>query len=226
MKNQMKTAVMTSLQKVVIENRDIPILEDDEVLVQVEYVGICGSDLHYFESGRIGDFVVKPPFVLGHEAAGTVVETGKNVKHLKKGDRVCMEPGKTCGVCEFCKSGRYNLCKDVKFFATPPVDGVFQEYVAHEAGLCFLLPDQVSTLEGALIEPLAVGMHAANQGNAHLGQTAVVTGAGCIGLTTVLSLKAMGVSQIIVVDIIEKRLQKALEVGATAVINGKEENTV
>ena len=106
---------MTSLQKVVIENRDIPILEDDEVLVQVEYVGICGSDLHYFESGRIGDFVVKPPFVLGHEAAGTVVETGKNVKHLKKGDRVCMEPGKTCGVCEFCKSGRYNLCKDVKF---------------------------------------------------------------------------------------------------------------
>ena len=217
---------MTSLQKVVIENRDIPILEDDEVLVQVEYVGICGSDLHYFESGRIGDFVVKPPFVLGHEAAGTVVETGKNVKHLKKGDRVCMEPGKTCGVCEFCKSGRYNLCKDVKFFATPPVDGVFQEYVAHEAGLCFLLPDQVSTLEGALIEPLAVGMHAANQGNAHLGQTAVVTGAGCIGLTTVLSLKAMGVSQIIVVDIIEKRLQKALEVGATAVINGKEENTV
>ena len=85
---------MTSLQKVVIENRDIPILEDDEVLVQVEYVGICGSDLHYFESGRIGDFVVKPPFVLGHEAAGTVVETGKNVKHLKKGDRVCMERGK------------------------------------------------------------------------------------------------------------------------------------
>ena len=106
-------------------------------------------------------------------------------------------------------------------FATPPVDGVFQEYVAHEADLCFKLPENVSTMEGALIEPLAVGMHAANQGGAHLGQTAVVTGAGCIGLVTLLSLKAMGVSDVIVVDIMEKRLQKALELGATAVINGK-----
>ena len=110
------------------------------------------------------DFIVKPPFVLGHEAGGTVVEVGANVKNLKVGDRVAMEPGKTCGTCEFCKQGKYNLCKDVVFFATPPVDGVFQEYVAHEAGLCFKLPDNVSTMEGALIEPLAVGMHAANQG--------------------------------------------------------------
>lgn len=112
------------------------------------------------------------------------------------------------------------------FFATPPVDGVFQEYVAHEAGLCFKLPDNMSTMEGALIEPLAVGMHAANQGGAHLGQTAVVTGAGCIGLCTLLSLRAMGVSKIIVVDIMQKRLDKALELGADYVINGKEEDTV
>lgn len=109
---------------------------------------------------------------------------------------------------EFCKQGKYNLCKDVVFFATPPVDGVFQEYVAHEADLCFKLPENVSTMEGALIEPLAVGMHAANQGGAHLGQTAVVTGAGCIGLVTLLSLKAMGVSNVIVVDIMEKRRRK------------------
>lgn len=226
MSKMMKIAVMTELKKVEIQERPIPEPKENEVLVKVEYVGICGSDLHYFESGRIGDFVVEYPFVLGHEAGGTVVEVGSNVKNLKVGDRVAMEPGKTCGTCEFCKQGKYNLCKDVIFFATPPVDGVFQEYVAHEAGLCFKLPDNVSTMEGALIEPLAVGMHAANQGGAHLGQTAVVTGAGCIGLVTLLSLKAMGVSKVIVVDIMEKRLQKALELGADAVVNGKEEDTV
>lgn len=226
MQTAMKTAVMTDLMKVEIQQRPVPQPAENEVLVKVEYVGICGSDLHYYESGRIGDFIVKPPFVLGHEAGGTVVQVGAKVSHLKVGDRVAMEPGKTCGECEMCKTGRYNLCKDVVFFATPPVDGVFQEYVAHEAGLCFKLPDNVSTMEGALIEPLAVGMHAANQGGAHLGQTAVVTGAGCIGLVTLLSLKAMGVSKVIVVDVMEKRLQKALALGADAVINGKEEDTV
>lgn len=226
MEGMMKTAVMTELKKVEIQQRPIPVPADNEVLVKVEYVGICGSDLHYFEAGRIGDFVVEPPFVLGHEAGGTVVEVGAAVKHLKVGDRVALEPGKTCGECEFCKQGKYNLCRDVVFFATPPVDGVFQEYVAHEAALCFKLPENVSTMEGALIEPLAVGMHAANQGGAHLGQTAVVTGAGCIGLVSLLALKAMGVSKVVVVDIVEKRLQKALELGADIVINGKDEDTV
>lgn len=226
MEGTMKTAVMTALKTVELQEWAIPVPKDNEVLVKIEYVGICGSDLHYFEAGRIGDFVVNGPLVLGHEAAGTVVEAGANVKHLKVGDRVALEPGKTCGQCEFCKSGKYNLCKDVIFFATPPVDGVFQEYVAHEAALCFKLPDNVSTEEGALIEPLAVGMHAASQGDAKLGQTAVVTGAGCIGLVTLLALKARGVSKVIVVDIMEKRLEKAKELGADGVINGKEEDTV
>lgn len=226
MEGTMKTAVMTDLMKVQIEQRPIPVPKENEVLIKVDYVGICGSDLHYYESGRIGDFIVKPPFVLGHEAGGTVVEIGKKVTHLKVGDRVAMEPGKTCGECEFCKQGKYNLCEDVIFFATPPVDGVFQEYVAHEARLCFKLPENVSTMEGALVEPLAVGMHAAMQGGAHIGQTAVVTGAGCIGLVSLLSLKAMGVSNVIVVDVMQKRLEKALELGADYVINGKEEDTV
>ncbi|MCD8398091.1 MAG: NAD(P)-dependent alcohol dehydrogenase [Lachnospiraceae bacterium] len=226
MDGTMKTAVMTDIRKVEIQRRPIPVPQEDEVLVKIEYVGICGSDLHYYEAGRIGDFIVKPPFVLGHEAGGTVVEVGGNVKNLKVGDRVALEPGKTCGHCEFCKQGKYNLCKDVVFFATPPVDGVFQEYVAHEAGLCFKLPDNVSTMEGALIEPLAVGMHAANQGDAHLGQTAVVTGAGCIGLVSLLSLKARGVSKVIVVDVMDKRLEKAKELGADEVINGAKEDTV
>ena len=222
----MKTAVMLGIGKMGFEERDIPQPKDNEVLVQLEYVGICGSDLHYYETGAIGDYVVKPPFVLGHEPGGTVVEVGKNVKHLKAGDRVALEPGRTCGHCEFCKEGKYNLCPDVVFFATPPVDGVFQEYVAHEADLCFKLPDNVSTLEGALIEPLAVGFHAAIQGDAHLGQKAVVMGAGCIGLVSMMALKARGVSEVYVVDIMEKRLEKALELGAAGVINGAKEDVV
>lgn len=222
MGGKMKTAVMLGIGKMGFEERDIPVPNDDEVLVKLEYVGICGSDMHYYETGAIGNYVVEPPFVLGHEPGGTVVEVGKNVHHLKVGDRVALEPGKTCGHCEFCKTGRYNLCPDVIFFATPPVDGVFQEYVAHEADLCFKLPENVSTLEGALIEPLAVGFHAAMQGGAKAGQTAVVMGAGCIGLVCMMALKAMGVSRVYVVDIMEKRLEKALELGADGVINGSD----
>lgn len=226
MKGKMKVAVMEGIGKMGFTEHDIPIPKDNEVLVKLEYVGICGSDLHYYEAGRIGSCIVEPPFVLGHEPAGTVTEVGRNVTHLKVGDRVALEPGKTCGHCEFCRQGKYNLCPDVIFFATPPINGVFQEYVAHEAGLCFKLPENVDTMEGALIEPLAVGFHAANEGGAHIGQTAVITGAGCIGLVTLLALKSMGVTNIIVVDIMDKRLDKALELGATAVINGKTQDTV
>ncbi len=218
----MKVAVMNGIGKMGYVEREIPRPADNEVLVKLEYVGICGSDMHYYETGRIGDYIVEPPFVLGHEPGGVVVEVGKDVKHLKVGDRVALEPGKTCGHCEFCREGKYNLCPDVIFFATPPVDGVFQEYVAHEADLCFKLPENVSTMEGALIEPLAVGFHAANQGGAHAGQTAVVFGSGCIGLVSMMALKAEGVSKVYVVDIMQKRLDKALELGATGVINSAE----
>lgn len=226
MEGKMKVAVMQGNGKMELITRDIPQVKPNEVLVKVEHVGVCGSDLHYYETGAIGDYVVKPPFVLGHESAGTVVEVGSEVTHLKVGDRVSLEPGKTCGHCEFCRTGRYNLCPDVIFFATPPVDGVFQEYVAHEADLCFKLPDNMDTIEGALIEPLAVGFHAAKQGGAEAGQTAVVFGAGCIGLVTMMALKALGLTKVYVVDVLENRLNKALELGATAVINGAKEDTV
>ncbi len=226
MQGDMKVAVMTDLNKMDFVRKPIPKPKADEVLVKVEYVGVCGSDLHYYEHGRIGDFIVEPPFVLGHEAGGTVVEVGSEVSHLQVGDRVALEPGKTCGKCEFCRTGRYNLCPDVQFFATPPVDGVFQEYVAHEAGLCFKIPDNMDTMEAALIEPLAVGFHAARQGNAQAGQTAVVMGSGCIGLVSLLALKAMGISTVYVVDVMQKRLDKAKELGATEVINGSETDTV
>ena len=220
----MKTAVMKAIGKIELEEREIPQPKEGEVLIKIGYVGICGSDVHYFETGAIGDFVVKPPFVLGHEAAGTVVALGEGVDSLKKGDRVAMEPGKTCGHCEFCRTGRYNLCPDVQFFATPPYDGVFQEYVAYDASMCFRLPDNVSLMEGALIEPLAVGFHAANQGGAHIGQKAVVFGSGCIGLMCLLALKAEGVTEVYVVDVIDKRLEKAMELGAAGVINSSKED--
>lgn len=224
MQGLMKVAVMTGIGKIDYVTREIPRVGEDEVLVKMEYCGICGSDIHFFEHGHIGNCIVEPPFVLGHEPGGTVVEVGANVRHLRVGDRVALEPGKTCGKCEFCRTGRYNLCPDVIFFATPPVDGVFQEYVAHEAALCFKLPDNVSTMEGALIEPLAVGMHAASRGGAGVGQTAVVYGAGCIGLCSLLALKAMGVPRIYVVDILDNRLEKARELGAAAVINSAKED--
>lgn len=226
MNGSMRVAIMEGIGKMGFTQRPIPTPKEDEVLVKLEYVGICGSDMHYYETGAIGDFVVEPPFVLGHEPGGTVVEVGSKVTHLKVGDRVALEPGKTCGHCRYCREGKYNLCPDVVFFATPPVDGVFQEYVAHEADLCFKLPDNVSTLEGALIEPLAVGFHAAIQGDAHLGQKAVVMGAGCIGLVSLMALKARGVQEVYVVDVMDKRLEKAMELGATAVINGKKEDVV
>ena len=220
----MKVAVMTGIGKIGYERRPVPEPQDDEVLVKLEYVGICRSDLHYYESGAIGGYVVKPPFVLGHEPGGIVVKTGKNVRGLKAGDKVALEPGKTCGHCEFCRQGKYNLCPDVVFFATPPVDGVFAEYVAHKADLCFKLPENVSTMEGALIEPLAVGFHAAMQGGARFGQRALVFGAGCIGLVSLLALKALGVSEVYVVDVVASRLQKAEQLGASAVVNGAEED--
>jgi L-iditol 2-dehydrogenase len=224
MTGKMNVAVMTGIGKMEFTERDIPQPKPNEVLVKLEYVGVCGSDLHYYENGRISDFIVKPPFVLGHEPGGVVVETGSEVKHLKIGDKVALEPGKTCGHCEFCRTGRYNLCPEVIFFATPPVDGVFQEYTAHEAALCFKLPENVSTLEGALIEPLAVGFHAALTGSARIGQTALVTGSGCIGLVSMLALKAQGVSKVYVTDVVDKRLEKAKSLGADRVINASAED--
>lgn len=222
MKQTMKAAVMTGIREMSIIEKEIPKPKPDEVLVQIQAVGICGSDLHYYAEGRIGDFVVEPPFVLGHEASGVVVEVGSGVRHLKTGDRVALEPGKTCGRCAFCRSGRYNLCPDVAFFATPPVDGVFQEYVAHEAALCFKLPEPVDAISGALIEPLSVGFHAVRQGEAHIGQSAVIFGSGCIGLSVLLALRSIGVYNVTVVDILDNRLEKAKQLGARQVINGKE----
>ena len=140
---------------------------------------------------------------------------------LFRSDRVALEPGVTCGKCEFCKTGRYNLCPDVVFLATPPVQGCYEEYIAYPENMCFKLPDNVSTKEGCLIEPLSVGFHAANQADVKVGDTVVILGAGCIGLVTLLSAKAHGAGCIIVSDLEDARLNKAKELGATHALNGK-----
>jgi L-iditol 2-dehydrogenase len=221
-----KAIFMHGTNQMVWKDIPMPVVRGNEVLVKVEAVGICGSDVHYYQHGRIGDFVVEGDFILGHECAGEVVEVGSGVKSLKIGDRVALEPGKTCGKCEFCKTGRYNLCPDVEFFATPPYHGVFRNYVTHPEDMCFKLPENVSNVEGALVEPLAVGLHAANQGGVKLGDTVLIYGSGCIGLVSLLASKAMGASKVIVVDVLENRLKTALKLGATHVINPKEADVV
>lgn len=152
------------------------------------------------------------------------MKVGEEVERLKVGDRVALEPGITCGECEQCKSGHYNLCPDVVFLATPPVQGCNEEYIAFPENMCFKLPDNVSTKEGALIEPLSVGFYASEQGGVKTGDTVVILGSGCIGLVTLLACKAHGAGKIIVADLVEARLQKAIELGAAEVINsGKED---
>ena len=224
MKN--KAAFMSGTNNMVFKEIPVPEIAPHEVLVEIDVVGICGSDAHYYTHGNIGDFVVKGDFILGHETAGVVSAIGSDVKSLKVGDRVALEPGVVCGKCEQCLSGKYNLCEHVEFFATPPYHGVFANYVKHPENLCFKLPDNVSNMEGALVEPLAVGLHAAAQGDVKLGDTVVVFGAGCIGLVTLLACKARGASKVIVVDIIEKRLEFAKNIGADHVINAKSEDVL
>ena len=227
MDGMMKVAMMNKPGKFDFEEKPIPKVKPDDVLVKLEYVGICGSDMHLFKFGYIGENYVKEPMVLGHEPGGVVVEIGSNVGNLKVGDRVAVEPGIPCWHCEFCKSGKYNLCPNVYFYASlPVVEGCFAEYIAHPANLCYKLPDNVSTMEGALMEPLAVGMHAAMQSGIRVGAKAVVIGAGCIGLVTMLSIKSMGIGEVIVVDLMKNRLDRALELGASEVVDASDGDPV
>lgn len=225
MNGKMNVAVMTEARKMEWIERDIPQTGKGELLVKLEYVGVCGSDLHFYEMGRLGNWVPDGPLVLGHEPGGVVVEVGEGVEGFAVGDRIAIEPGVPCGECEMCKKGMYNLCYDMSFMAIPNErEGVFSDYCVHPANMCYKLPENVSTMEGALIEPLAVGFHAAAVGQAEIGQSAVVLGCGCIGLVTIMVLKARGISEIYAVDVIEKRLNKAEEVGAKRVFNAKEES--
>lgn len=207
-------AVLRSVGDLRLEEKPVPQPGRGEVLLQMRSVGICGSDVHYWVAGRIGDFVVKAPMVMGHESSGTVAALGEGVTNLQIGDRVAIEPGVPCRTCSFCKAGRYNLCPDMKFCATPPVDGSLARYYVHAADFCYKLPDHVSFDEGALLEPLSVGVHACQRAGVKLGSKVLVCGAGPIGLVCLLTAKASGASQVIITDLEENRLQVAKKLGA------------
>jgi D-xylulose reductase len=189
-----------------------------DVQIKIHTVGICGSDIHYYQHGAIGPFVVRQPMILGHEAAGTVTAVGANVKNLKPGDRVCMEPGIPDPNSKASRLGIYNLDPAVQFWATPPVHGCLRPYVIHPAAYTFKLPDNVSFAEGAMVEPLAVGMHAANKAQIKPGDVAVVIGAGPIGMVTLLSALAGGCSKVIIADVQQPKLDLAKSLAPDAVI--------
>ncbi|XP_076012028.1 sorbitol dehydrogenase [Genypterus blacodes] len=208
-----------------LENRPVPEPGPNDVLLQMHSVGICGSDVHFWQNGRIGDFVVKKPMILGHEAAGRVVKVGSEVKHLKVGDRVAIEPGVPREMDDFLKNGRYNLSPSIFFCATPPDDGNLCRYYKHSANFCYKLPDNVTFEEGALIEPLSVGIHACRRAGVALGSTVLICGAGPIGLVCLLVAKAMGASQVVITDLAAERLAMAKELGADFQVTVKREDT-
>jgi D-xylulose reductase len=177
-----------------------------DVRIRINTVGICGSDIHYYQHGRIGPFVVNEPMVLGHEAAGTVIQIGDEVKHLKVGDRVCMEPGVPDMESRASREGMYNLDPSVRFWATPPVHGCLTPFVVHPAAFTFKLPDNVSFAEGAIVEPLAIGMQAATKAKIKPGDVAVILGAGTIGMMCALAALAGGCSHAIVCDLVPEKL--------------------
>ncbi|CAJ1049727.1 Hypothetical predicted protein [Xyrichtys novacula] len=197
-----------------LENRPVPEPGPNEVLLQMHSVGICGSDVRFWQHGRLGDFVVKKPMVLGHEASGRVVKVGAAVKHLKVGDRVAIEPGVPREMDEFLKNGRYNLSPTNFFCSKPPDDGNLCRYYTHSADFCYKLPDNVTFEEGALIEPLSVGIHACRRAGVTLGSSVLICGAGPIGLVCLLVAKAMGASQVVITDLSSERLAMAKELGA------------
>ncbi|XP_076445388.1 sorbitol dehydrogenase-like [Babylonia areolata] len=212
----------SNLSAVLFEKGDLRLVErpvpepgPGEVQLSMRSVGICGSDVKYWTTGAIGPFVVKEPMLLGHECSGVVTKLGPGVTGLEVGDRVAIEPGVPCRRCELCKEGRYNLCPHVFFLATPPDSGALARFHVHAADFCYRLPQQVSFEEGALMEPLSVGLHACRRAGVTMGSKVLVCGAGPIGLSALVSAKAMGASDVIVTDISAERLELAGRMGAS-----------
>ncbi|KAH6721571.1 chaperonin 10-like protein [Leptodontidium sp. MPI-SDFR-AT-0119] len=202
--------------KFAYETRPTPKLPTSRhVLVKIIATGICGSDVHYWQHGRIGPFVVEQPLVLGHESAGIIVQCGSDVKGLKLGDRVAVEPGVPCRSCEFCRGGKYNLCDEMRFAATPPVDGTLATYYTVPEDFCFVLPPNISIEEGALVEPLSIAVHCSRLASVSVGQKVLVMGAGPIGLLCCAVAKALGASVVIATDIVDSRLKFAQRYAAT-----------
>ncbi len=198
----------------------------DDVKIAIHTVGVCGSDVHYYTHGAIGSYVVRAPMVLGHEAAGTVVEVGANVETFKVGDRVCMEPGVPNLSSRATRLGIYNVDPDVTFWATPPVHGVLAPYAVHPAAFTYRLPDNVSFAEGAMVEPFAIGMQAASRARIVPGDVAVVVGCGPIGIMIALAALAGGCSKVLISDFSAPKLEIAAQYAGIVPVNIGEQSLV
>ncbi|MCW7548948.1 NAD(P)-dependent alcohol dehydrogenase [Photorhabdus sp. APURE] len=218
----MKALVLEKAGQISIQDWEDPeILGENDVEIKIHSVGICGSDVHYYQYGRIGPFIVEKPMILGHEASGVITAVGKNVIHLKIGDRVCMEPGIPNLQSPQSRAGIYNLDPDVRFWATPPIDGCLRERVIHPAAFTFKLPDNVSFAEGAMVEPLSIGMQAATKAEIKPGDIALVIGAGTIGIVTALAALAGGCSDVIICDVFDEKLEIAKQYPGLHPVNSK-----
>ena len=217
-----RAAVLFAPGDVRVEERPTPEPGPLEVLVEVAAVGVCGSDVHYYEHGRIGARVVRAPLVLGHESAGRVVAIGERVTRHRVGDRVALEPGLPCGRCRECRAGRYNLCRAVAFFGSPPVDGAFARFIIQHEDFAHPLPDALSDEVGALMEPLSVALWACAKAAISAADRVLVTGAGPIGLLTLQVARALGASQVVLTDVNERRLELARATGATRALRAEE----
>ncbi|MBS7699888.1 MULTISPECIES: NAD(P)-dependent alcohol dehydrogenase [unclassified Chelatococcus] len=221
----MKALVLERPRKLALRDIDLEAeAGHGQVKIRLNTVGICGSDVHYYTHGRIGPFVVDAPMVLGHEAAGTVVAIGEGVTGLQPGDRVCMEPGLPDPHSRASRLGIYNVDPSVTFWATPPVHGVIRPFVVHPANFTFKIPDSISFAEAAMVEPFAVGMQAAAKAKIQPGDTAVVIGAGPIGIMVAIAALAGGCARAVVADIAQPKLEIAAIYEGVIPVNVREEN--
>jgi L-iditol 2-dehydrogenase len=221
-KATMRASVLRAAGDLTVEDRPVPTPGPHEALVQISSVGVCGSDVHYYQHGRIGSFEVTAPLVLGHEASGVVEAVGAKVTRVRPGDRVSLEPGVPDLACPECLVGRYNLCENMKFHATPPFDGSFAEYVVHHELFTHPIPDSMSDDAAALLEPLSVALWACQKGGVSAGSHVLVTGVGPVGLLVVQVARALGAAEVIASDVNAQRLQLAQSLGATRVFNPTE----
>jgi len=211
----MRASYLNKPGELEIRQVDLPELAADQVLIEVAVVGVCGSDVHYYQHGKIGPYVVDHPLILGHELSGTIAAVGSEVNPDRIGSRVAIEPQRPCRVCKHCKAGRYNLCPSMEFYATPPIQGAFCEYVAIQSDFAFDIPETVSFEAAALIEPLSVGIWAAQRAQIQLGSRVLVAGAGPIGLIMAQVARAFGAKDVYITDVNEERRAFALRHGAT-----------
>lgn len=216
---KMQVASLIGLSQVEVDYDTIPEVLPNEVLVKVEAVGICGSDIHYYQHGHIGARTVQYPHIQGHEFAGTVVEIGEEVTNFAVGDRVTVEPGVPCRKCEKCRNGKYNLCDKVVFLSTPPHKGALRQYVSHPEDFVFSIPDELTFEEATLAEPLSVAIHALRRANLRPGMRVLITGMGPVGLMCACAARFYNASEIFVTDMVEHKLQVAVGLGATNTVH-------